>query len=86
MDKEYSRTQTSSKQFKMPCLESLTEVRVRRFLEMAIGPELQRTFVTAKQGIVVALQKLAYFQSFSAVPIAVSCDASLLGLGAMLWQ
>ena len=72
----------------IPNLSQITESlrQIAKQDPLVIGQELQKAFVIAKQGIAVALQKLAYFQPSSAVPTAVSCDASPRGLGAMLWQ
>ena len=48
--------------------------------------ELESAFSIAKEGVTAAFQKLAYFPPFPAVRTAISCDASPLRLGAMLWQ
>jgi hypothetical protein len=42
--------------------------------------ELEAAFRIAKEGIAAALKKLAYFQSSSSIPTAISCDASPQGL------
>jgi hypothetical protein len=51
-----------------------------------VNKELLHAFSHVKKGITSALQKLAYYQPSFSDPTAISCDASLRGLGAILWQ
>jgi len=48
--------------------------------------ELLSAFATTQQAVATSLHTLAYFRPSPKVPTAVSCDASPLGLGAILWQ
>ena len=54
--------------------------------QLGCTKELESAFSIAKEGVTAAFQKLAYFRPSPAVCSAISCDASPLGLGAMLWQ
>ena len=64
--------------------ESLRQLAKRE--PFVVDQEQQEAFSDAKKGITSALQKLSYFQSDSSVQTAISSDASLRGLGAVLWQ
>ena len=51
-----------------------------------VDNKIHVAFNTAKEGAVSALAELAFFQTDTSIPTAISCNASPLGLGAVLWQ
>eukprot|EP00117_Sycon_ciliatum_P026714 scpid19450/ scgid21866/ Transposon Ty3-I Gag-Pol polyprotein; Gag3-Pol3; Transposon Ty3-2 TYA-TYB polyprotein; Capsid protein; p24; Spacer peptide p3; Nucleocapsid protein p11; Ty3 protease; p16; Spacer peptide J; Reverse transcriptase/ribonuclease H; p55; Integrase p52; Integrase p49 len=51
-----------------------------------VDDELTAAFTDAKTAVASSLECLAYFKPSLDVPTKVTCDASPLGLGAILWQ
>ena len=72
----------------IPQLTSATEP-LRSLMKrepFAVDSELLAAFNDIRQAVARSLHMLAYFQPSAEVPTAVSCDASPLGLSAILWQ